>query len=217
MTISVLINAGPWLPVPPPTYSGIENILATLIPELRRRGVHVVLATVGASTLPVDERIVIYDQPQFQYLQQPYNQVMGVAHGHLQGVVGELRKRSDIDLCTITSKSSGRPSSPRWESPGRRYSIRCTGTYANTRISTAASTAEDESWSTAFPQPSSRPPLGHCEPTASATRTWPHRWRGTRIGSRDRSRGTTSWCSAGSRPSRASISRPGWPDGWVCR
>ncbi|MGH3938001.1 MAG: glycosyltransferase [Pseudonocardiaceae bacterium] len=98
MTLSVLINAGPWLSVPPPAYGGIENILATLIPELRARGVHVVLATVGTSTLPVDERIVVYDQPQFQHLQQPYNQVMGVAHGHLQGVVRELRKRSDIDL-----------------------------------------------------------------------------------------------------------------------
>lgn len=98
MTLSVLLNAGPWLPVPPPAYGGIENILATLIPELRRRGVHVVLATVGASTLPVDERVVVYDQPQFPHLQRPYNQVMGVAHGHLQGVVRELRKRSDIDL-----------------------------------------------------------------------------------------------------------------------
>jgi len=83
VTLSVLLNAGPWLPVPPPGYGGIENILATLIPELRRRGVHVVLATVGASTLPADERVVVYDQPQFQHPQRPYNQVMGVAHGHL--------------------------------------------------------------------------------------------------------------------------------------
>lgn len=98
MTRCVLINAGPWLPVPPPSYGGIENVLATLIPELRRREVHVVLATVGASTLPVDERLVIYDQPQFQHLQQPYNRVMGIAHGQLQGVVRELRKRTDIDV-----------------------------------------------------------------------------------------------------------------------
>jgi glycosyltransferase involved in cell wall biosynthesis len=98
VTLRVLINAGPWLPVPPPSYGGIENVLATLIPELRRRGVHVVLATIGASTLPVDERLVSYDEPQFRHLQQPYNQVMGIAHGHLQEVVRELRKRSDIDL-----------------------------------------------------------------------------------------------------------------------
>jgi hypothetical protein len=39
MTLTVLINAGPWLPVPPPDYGGIENVLATLIPELRSRGV----------------------------------------------------------------------------------------------------------------------------------------------------------------------------------
>ncbi len=98
MTLRVLINAGPWLPVPPPSYGGIENVLATLIPELRRRGVHVVLATIGASTLPVDERLVSYDQPQFRHLQQPYNRAMGIAHGHLQEVVRELRRRTDLDV-----------------------------------------------------------------------------------------------------------------------
>jgi glycosyltransferase involved in cell wall biosynthesis len=98
VTLRVLINAGPWLPVPPPSYGGIENVLATLIPELRRRGVHVVLATIGTSTLPVDERLVSYDQPQFRYLQQPYNRAMGIAHGHLQEVVRELRRRTDLDV-----------------------------------------------------------------------------------------------------------------------
>lgn len=53
----VLINAGPWLPVPPDGYGGIENVVATLVPELRRRGVYVVLATVGDSALPVDELV----------------------------------------------------------------------------------------------------------------------------------------------------------------
>ena len=55
----VLINAGPWLPVPPRGYGGIENVVATLVPELRRLGVEVVLATVGESELPVDERIAV--------------------------------------------------------------------------------------------------------------------------------------------------------------
>src|ERR671912_380396 len=56
MTLTVLINAGPWLPVPPPDYGGIENVLATLIPELRARGVEVVLCTVEESTIEVDDR-----------------------------------------------------------------------------------------------------------------------------------------------------------------
>ena len=56
MTLTVLINAGPWLPVPPPDYGGIENVLATLIPELRARGVEVVLCTVEESTVEVDDR-----------------------------------------------------------------------------------------------------------------------------------------------------------------
>ena len=35
MPLTVLINAGPWLPVPPPGYGGIENVLACLIPARR--------------------------------------------------------------------------------------------------------------------------------------------------------------------------------------
>lgn len=98
MSPTVLINAGPWLPVPPVGYGGIENVLATLIPELRRRGVRVVLATVGASTLAVDERIALYEHGQFAHLLAPYNRVCGIAHAHLQRVLTELRRRTDIDL-----------------------------------------------------------------------------------------------------------------------
>ena len=92
MTMTVLVNAGPWLAVPPPGYGGIENVLAALVPELRRRGVRVVLATVGSSTLPVDEQISTFPDGRFADLQRPYNQVMGVAAAHLHRVVRELRR-----------------------------------------------------------------------------------------------------------------------------
>jgi glycosyltransferase involved in cell wall biosynthesis len=98
MTTTVLVNAGPWLSVPPPGYGGIENVLAALVPELRRRGVRVVLATVGSSTLPVDEQISTFPDGRFADLQRPYNQVMGVAAAHLHHVVRELRRRDDIVL-----------------------------------------------------------------------------------------------------------------------
>jgi glycosyltransferase involved in cell wall biosynthesis len=96
--VRVLINAGPWLPVPPDGYGGIENVVATLVPELRRRGVYVVLATVGDSALPVDELVCAFPEPRFDLLQRPYNQVMGAAMAHADRVVRELRGRDDIDL-----------------------------------------------------------------------------------------------------------------------
>jgi glycosyltransferase involved in cell wall biosynthesis len=98
MTLTVLMNAGPWLSVPPPGYGGIENVVATLVPELRRLGVRVVLASVGSSTLPVDERLSVFAEGQFPALQRPYNQVCGIAQAHLGGVVRALRERDDIDL-----------------------------------------------------------------------------------------------------------------------
>ncbi|WDZ82536.1 glycosyltransferase [Micromonospora cathayae] len=98
MSRTVLMNAGPWLSVPPPGYGGIENVIATLVPELRRLGVRVVLASVDTSTLPVDERFSVFPDGQFSALQRPYNQVCGLAQAHLAGVVRQLHARDDIDL-----------------------------------------------------------------------------------------------------------------------
>ena len=98
MARTVLINAGPWLTVPPQGYGGIESIIATLIPELRRNGVHVVLATVAASTIEVDEKIGVFPTPQFAHLTEPYNEVMGVAAAHMHQIVTWLRNRIDVDL-----------------------------------------------------------------------------------------------------------------------
>ncbi|WP_084960956.1 glycosyltransferase [Thermoactinospora rubra] len=96
--MKVLMNAGPWLPVPPSGYGGIENVVATLVPPLRARGVEVVLASVGESAIEVDELVSVFDEGQFRHLQKPYNQVMGLAHAHQARVVAELRRRDDIDL-----------------------------------------------------------------------------------------------------------------------
>jgi glycosyltransferase involved in cell wall biosynthesis len=98
MTLTVLINAGPWLPVPPPGYGGIENVVATLIPELRRRGVEVVLCTVGESTIEVEDRRWAFPEGQFGRLASPYGQVMGITHAHMATVLATLRERPDIDL-----------------------------------------------------------------------------------------------------------------------
>jgi glycosyltransferase involved in cell wall biosynthesis len=95
--VRVLVNAGPWLPVPPRGYGGIENIVATLVPELRRLGVEVVLATVGDSALPVDERLSVFATGQFELLQRPYNQVCGIVPAHQSTLVRRLA-RGDIDL-----------------------------------------------------------------------------------------------------------------------
>ncbi|MEU8301657.1 glycosyltransferase [Micromonospora sp. NPDC048909] len=98
MSLTVLMNAGPWLSVPPPGYGGIENVIATLVPELRRLGVRVVLASVGSSTLPADELVTVFPDGQFAALQRPYNQVCGISQAHLGGVVRQLHTRDDIDL-----------------------------------------------------------------------------------------------------------------------
>ncbi len=87
---TVLINAGPWLPVPPAGYGGIEHVVACLVPELRRRGHRVVLATVGESTIEADEKLWVFPRGQFHQLAAPYGQVMGAVHAHMQRVLDRL-------------------------------------------------------------------------------------------------------------------------------
>jgi glycosyltransferase involved in cell wall biosynthesis len=91
------MNAGPWLPVPPPDYGGIENVVATLVPELRARGHRVVLATVGESELVADEHVSAFPSGQFGSITGPYNQMMGIAHAHMRAVLDRLA-RGGIDL-----------------------------------------------------------------------------------------------------------------------
>jgi glycosyltransferase involved in cell wall biosynthesis len=99
MAPTVLVNAGPWLPVPPDGYGGIENVVATLVPPLRRRGVRVLLCAARGSTLAVDELIETVPAPMFEHIAGPYNQMMGIAHAHMQRVVAALRARGgEIDL-----------------------------------------------------------------------------------------------------------------------
>jgi glycosyltransferase involved in cell wall biosynthesis len=85
------MDAGPWLPVPPAGYGGLENVVATLTTELRRRGHTVVLATVGESTLPVDGSVSAFEHGRFDRLAAPYAEVTGIAHAHELAVVDAIR------------------------------------------------------------------------------------------------------------------------------
>ncbi|NNG20718.1 glycosyltransferase [Naumannella sp. ID2617S] len=93
----VLINAGPWLPVPPEGYGGIENVIATLVPPLRELGCHVTLAGVGTCTLEVDEFVATLPEPMLANVARPYNQVSGIAHAHMHRVVDVVRE-GDFDV-----------------------------------------------------------------------------------------------------------------------
>jgi glycosyltransferase involved in cell wall biosynthesis len=92
--MKILMDAGPWLPVPPAGYGGLENVVATLTTELRRRGHTVMLGTVAESTLPADGYVAAFPEGRFARLAAPYSEVTGVAHAHEQAVVAEIRRHA---------------------------------------------------------------------------------------------------------------------------
>ena len=84
-SLTVLMNAGPWLPVPPQGYGGIENVVAPLVPELRPAAT-VTLATVGESRW----RSTSASACSTREVRRggPYNMTPGIAHAHMQRVAG---------------------------------------------------------------------------------------------------------------------------------
>lgn len=95
---TVLVDAGPWLDVPPSGYGGVENVIATLVPELRRAGHRVVVATVGTSRVEADDLVTPWPRPRFDALPGPAPQAFGVVHAHLAGVLDYLADHPEIDL-----------------------------------------------------------------------------------------------------------------------
>jgi glycosyltransferase involved in cell wall biosynthesis len=93
--MKLLMDAGPWLPVPPNGYGGLENVVATLTAELRARGHTVVLATVGDSELPADGRVSSFATGQFPFLAGPYPQVVGIAHAHEHVVLRTVEEHAE--------------------------------------------------------------------------------------------------------------------------
>jgi glycosyltransferase involved in cell wall biosynthesis len=98
MSLTVFINAGPWLPIPPSGYGGVENMLVYLIKELRGRGHRVILGTVGQSQIEVERQVSFFHQGQHPRIDGPYCDGVSVAHAHMQRVLKTIRKTPEIDI-----------------------------------------------------------------------------------------------------------------------
>lgn len=99
MSLTVFINAGPWLPIPPSGYGGVENMLLYLIRELQQRHqCRVILGTVGDSRIQVDRRIERFQEGQHRHMAAPYCDSVGIAHAHMEQVVETIRSMPEIDI-----------------------------------------------------------------------------------------------------------------------
>jgi glycosyltransferase involved in cell wall biosynthesis len=99
MSLTVFINAGPWLPIPPSGYGGVENMLMYLIRELQERHQYrVILGTVGDSRIRVDRRIRRFQEGQHRHIAAPYCDAVSIAHAHMEQVVETIRSMPEIDI-----------------------------------------------------------------------------------------------------------------------
>jgi glycosyltransferase involved in cell wall biosynthesis len=99
MSLTIFINAGPWLPVPPSGYGGVENMLVYLIKELQERHGHrVILGTVEDSRIPVERRVSRFQEGRHRHMAAPYCDTVSIAHAHMDHVVETIRKMREIDI-----------------------------------------------------------------------------------------------------------------------
>ena len=98
MALTVFINAGPWLPVPPSGYGGVENMLVYLIRELRREGHRVILGTVGDSRIEVDARVHRFQEGRHRHIAEPYYDAVHVTHGHMDRMLDRIKDMPEIDV-----------------------------------------------------------------------------------------------------------------------
>jgi glycosyltransferase involved in cell wall biosynthesis len=99
MSLTVFINAGPWLSIPPPGYGGVENMLVNLIKKLRQHhGCQVILGTVGSSQIAVDGRVFMFEEGQHRHIAAPSQNHISLARAHMRRVLDKIRGRQDIDV-----------------------------------------------------------------------------------------------------------------------
>jgi glycosyltransferase involved in cell wall biosynthesis len=98
MALTVFINAGPWLPVPPSGYGGVENMLRYLIGELGKREHRVILGTVGQSEIKVDQQETVFWEGQHPQIDAPYSDAVWVAHKHMHKMASVIRETEGIDV-----------------------------------------------------------------------------------------------------------------------
>jgi glycosyltransferase involved in cell wall biosynthesis len=97
--LTVFVNAGPWLPVPPSGYGGVENMLFYLIRELRERHGHrVILGTVGDSRIQAERSVSFFQEGQHRHMTAPYCDTVGLACMHMQRVLKTIRSTPAIDV-----------------------------------------------------------------------------------------------------------------------
>jgi glycosyltransferase involved in cell wall biosynthesis len=98
LSLTVFINAGPWLPVPPPGYGGVENMLMYLIRGLRARGHRVILGTVGQSDIEADQKEHFFREGQHPQIDAPYSDAVWIATCHMQKMLTAIREMEGVDV-----------------------------------------------------------------------------------------------------------------------
>lgn len=96
--LRVAMIAPPWLPIPPIGYGGIENVLAVLVPELRKLDIDVELFTIGDSKIRATKKHWLYKTGQYSNIQRPYYDALPLLVAHISAVLNTIRKDGGFDL-----------------------------------------------------------------------------------------------------------------------
>src|SRR5579883_767261 len=96
--MKIAVIAPPWLTIPPRGYGGIENVIYTLLPELKSMGAEVELFTVGDSHVRGIKKHWLFKEPQQKYLHRPQYDSLPVSVAHVLHALNRIRKDGSFDI-----------------------------------------------------------------------------------------------------------------------
>jgi glycosyltransferase involved in cell wall biosynthesis len=96
--LRVAMIAPPWLTIPPNGYGGIEEVVFSLIRELKKQNVDIELFSVGKTKIRGVKNHYLYDEGQYQHIHKPVYESLPIAIAHMQFALNYIEQDGTFDI-----------------------------------------------------------------------------------------------------------------------
>ncbi len=96
--LRVAMIAPPWLKIPPAGYGGIEEVVYSLIRELKKLDIEVELFSIGRTKIRGIKNHYLYEDEQYTQIHKPGYESMPIAMAHLQYALNYIERDGKFDI-----------------------------------------------------------------------------------------------------------------------
>lgn len=96
--LRVAMIATPWLKIPPQGYGGIEEVVYSLVRELKKLDAVVELFSIAPTKIRGIKNHYLYDEEQYRQIHKPGYESMPIAMAHIQFALNYIEKDGGFDI-----------------------------------------------------------------------------------------------------------------------